>query len=261
MFAASKIVWLLIEPSMALTLLAILGALLCWTRWLRLGRAIAFSSAFLLLAAGFMPLGNLLLRPLEERFPAFGDDGGPVAGVIVLGGALTSEVSEARGQFSVNEAAERLTAMAALARRYPQAKIVFSGGSGDLAGIIPSEADSLRKVIEELMPAGRVTYERASRNTFENAVMSRMIVQPKPGERWLLVTSAWHMPRSVGLFRRAGWTITPYPVDYRTTGRGDDWRPTGSVSAGLRRTDLAVKEWIGLTFAWITGQSAELWPG
>lgn len=260
MFHASKLVWLVLEPSTALTLLALLGVALCFTRFLRAGRWLALLGVAGLLVAGFSPLGTLVLRPLESRFSPFQDDGRPVAGVLVLGGALQSDVAAARGVFAVNEAAERFTILPALARRYPDAKLVFVGGSGDLAGRIPPEADILRRVVGDLITPERLIYERASRNTYENAVNSHAQLNPAKGERWLLVTSAWHMPRAVGLFRKAGWRVTPYPVDFRTTGQGDDLRPFHAVSAGLRRLDVAAKEWAGLLFARLAGQSDALLP-
>jgi uncharacterized SAM-binding protein YcdF (DUF218 family) len=95
----------------------------------------------------------------------------------------------------------------------------------------------------------------------ENAVFSKAIVQPKPGERWLLVTSAYHMPRAIGVFRKAGFPVESYPVDWRTRGAKDALRPFGAMSDELRRTDTAVHEWVGLAVYWLIGHSSELFPG
>lgn len=255
MYYLAKIVWFFLEPSNLLIFAALAGVILAS----RLGRRLALAAVLLLIAAGFSPVGTLLLRPLEQRFPAFPADG-PVTGAIVLGGALTPDVTAARRQMNLNEAGERIVAVLDLARRHPEARLVFTGGSGDLVGGVP-EADALAAELARLAPELRLTYERASRNTVENAEMTRALVDPKPGERWLLVTSAWHMPRAVGIFRRAGWNVVAYPVDYRTTGTIEDLRPFPSLSNGLRRTDLAVKEWIGILFAYLTGKSASLLPG
>jgi uncharacterized SAM-binding protein YcdF (DUF218 family) len=111
------------------------------------------------------------------------------------------------------------------------------------------------------IPASRIELEGASRNTHENAVFTRELVRPKPGERWLLVTSAHHMPRSVGSFRRAGFAVEPYPVDWRTRGAPDLARPFGIAAGGLARTDVAVREWVGLLVYWLTGRSSALFPG
>jgi uncharacterized SAM-binding protein YcdF (DUF218 family) len=104
-----------------------------------------------------------------------------------------------------------------------------------------------------------VTLEPRSRNTVENAVFSKAIAQPKPGERWLLVTSAQHMPRSVGAFRQAGFPVEAYPVAWRT----DVHYRFGlslTIGSNLARLDLAANEWVGLLAYWLAGQSSALWP-
>jgi uncharacterized SAM-binding protein YcdF (DUF218 family) len=117
-------------------------------------------------------------------------------------------------------------------------------------------------VLESLgIPRARITLEDRSRNTVENAVLSKAIAQPKPGERWLLVTSAHHLPRAVGVFRKAGFPVEAYPVDWRTRGVDDVLRPFATVGDGLRRSDTAVREWVGLAVYWLTGRSSELFPG
>ena len=117
------------------------------------------------------------------------------------------------------------------------------------------------RLLESLgIPRARITLEDRSRNTVENAVLSKAIAQPKPGERWLLVTSAHHLPRAVGVFRKAGFPVEAYPVDWRTRGPEDALRPFASVGDGLRRSDTAVREWVGLAVYWLTGRSSELFP-
>ena len=124
------------------------------------------------------------------------------------------------------------------------------------------EAEFALRLLESLGVAkGRVVAEDKSRNTVENARFSRELAQPKPGERWLLVTSAYHLPRAVGIFRKAGFPVEAYPVDWRTRGTGDALRPFPTMGEGLRRTDTAMREWIGLAAYWVTGQTSELFPG
>jgi uncharacterized SAM-binding protein YcdF (DUF218 family) len=180
----------------------------------------------------------------------------------VLGGALSPDVSHARDTVALNEAAERLTVVAELARRYPDARIIFSGGSGSVIFAERPEAEFALRLLESLgVPKGRVVAEDKSRNTVENARFSRELAQPKPGERWLLVTSAYHLPRAIGIFRKAGFPVEAYPVDWRTRGSGDVLRPFPTLGEGLRRTDTAMREWVGLLAYWIGGQSSELFPG
>jgi len=170
-------------------------------------------------------------------------------------------VSAGRGIVALNESGERLTAFAELARRYPDAKLVFTGGSGQILFSAAREADIAGSLFEGLgIPRERIILEDQSRNTWQNAVLTRDLVSPQPGERWLVITSAWHMPRSIGCFRAAGFDVEAYPVDFRTRGQGDLWRPFSSVSEGLRRVDTAVREWIGLVAYRATGRTSELLP-
>jgi uncharacterized SAM-binding protein YcdF (DUF218 family) len=106
----------------------------------------------------------------------------------------------------------------------------------------------------------RITAEEQSRNTIENAVFSRLLADPKPGQRWLLVTSASHMPRAIATFRAAGFAVEAYPVDWHTKGRHDTAELFGSPAGGLAMTDYAVHEWVGLAVYWLTGKTSELFP-
>ena len=260
-FILSKVVGFFALPSDIAATLAALGVALLFTRFRRTGRAFATLGVVLLLVAGLTPLGNALMLPLEERFPPWDASRGAPTGIIVLGGAVGPELSAARNTPDLNESAERITATAALAQKYPDARIVYSGGNARLVLTGGIEADYAIDLLESLDVArARVLAERQSRNTIENAEFSKKLAEPKPGERWLLVTSAYHMPRAIGAFRRAGFPVEAYPVDWRTRGPIDLWLPFESVTAGLRRTDTAVHEWIGLVAYWLTGRTSELFP-
>jgi uncharacterized SAM-binding protein YcdF (DUF218 family) len=259
-FTASKIFGFFALPSNVLMLLAIVGAALVFTQRKRLGQGLFIVSLFLFAIAGWSPLGNWLMTALEDRFPAWDESRGAPTGIIVLGGAISPDVSANRGSAALNESAERMTAVAALARRYPEARIVFTGGSGRLLGGA-AEADFVLPLWESFgIGRERVTLEDRSRNTSENARFTRELVQPKQGERWLLVTSAYHMPRSIGVFRREGFAVEAYPVDWRTRGATDALLPFAALSAGLARTDAAVHEWAGLFAYWVTGRSTGVLP-
>lgn len=258
-FYLSKLFWAVAVPSTFLTLLALAGLVLARFRP-RAGLAIATLAVLGLLIGGIGPVGRALIQPLEDRFPVFIDDGRPVDGIIVLGGAELPLIFAARGQPAFQESAERLLAMGELARRYPQARVLFSGGSSQLRAA-PSEADTVRAALPALgLAPDRVEFEATSRNTAENARLSLAYAKPAPGERWLLVTSAFHMPRAMGCFRAAGFDVTAYPVDFRTTGSDLD-ELNRSVSGGLMELDLGVREWIGLVVYRLTGRIGSLLPG
>jgi uncharacterized SAM-binding protein YcdF (DUF218 family) len=259
-FTLSKTLGFFAWPSNFLISIGLVGLVLLCTPWRRLGSWLVVTSLVLVVLAGYSPLGNVLILPLEQRFPPWDPSHGAPDGIVVLGGAIESDISAARGAIALNEAAERITATAELARRYPDARIIFSGGSGSLFDTI-SEAPAAVKELEALGVApDRITAEEQSRNTVENAVFSELLAQPKPGEHWLLVTSAFHMPRAIATFRAAGFPVEAYPVDWRTRGPADATMPFSVLPAGLAVTDTAVHEWIGLVAYRLTGRTAELFP-
>lgn len=263
MFVASKIAWFLATPSNLLVALGLVGAILACAarpRLARVGRRLAIVSLALVLLLGISPAGTWLLYPLEQRFPAFVEDEKPIAGAIVLGGAILPNLSFDRRQLVLGDAGERIVAFADLARRYPNLRLIFSGGSGALLGEDAVEAAAFARFGTSLgIEPSRVTLERVSRTTWENAQMSKPILSPDAEGRWLLVTSAWHMPRAVGAFRAAGIDVVPYPVDYRTS-PVRLWRLEPSIATGLERVDFAVREWLGLLGYRLAGRSSALFP-
>lgn len=258
-FIASKIFGFLLAPVHVGIFLCAIGAALLYTRWRAWGGALATAGALALIVMGFSPLGHMLAAALEARFPEPAPDMPAPDGIIVLGGAADAELSAERNWPVLSEAAERLTTPIALMRKYPQARLVFAGGSAT-PGSRP-EAEAVRRFWREAgVDKGDVLYEDRSRNTLENAVFARERVQPEPGERWLLVTSALHMPRAMGVFRKAGFPVIAFPVDYRTD--GELWRlefPGGATGA-LNLVDAAVHEWGGLVVYWLTGKTDALFP-
>ena len=239
--------------------LGVVGVILLATRFARFGRKLVTASIVLLVLCGFTPLGNFLIYPLESRFPPWDAARGAPDGIIVLGGPIDPELSAVHGRPAVRSASDRIFAAVELARRYPNARIVFTGGSAALVSGDEREADYAATLLEKLgIAKERLILERDSRNTYENAVFTKALVTPKPGERWLLVTSGYHMPRSYGIFRKAGFAVEPYPVDWKV----GHLLTFDTLSAdNLFRADLAVREWIGLVAYRLAGRTGELLPG
>ena len=261
-FVLSKTLGILLLPINFLIGAGLLGAILLATRFARLGRKLLIGSVVLLAMCAFSPLGYWLLYPLEQRFPPWDAARGAPDGMIVLGSSIDSDLSVAHGGAVVRSTPDRVIAAAALAHRYPNARIVFAGGSPHLISNDAREADYAGALFESLgIAKARILMERRSRNTQENAEFSKAVAAPKNGERWLLVTSAFHMPRSVGLFRKAGFAVEPYPVDWRV-GDSSDLLLFSTIGLdGLARTDIAIREWIGLFAYRATGKIDALLPG
>jgi len=260
-FILSKTAAFVLLPSNLMIALGLAGLLLLVTRFNRAGIRCVIASLFLLALAGFSPLGAMLGQALESRFPPWDAGRGAPDGIVVLGGGIASQVSQAYGEPVVSSDAGRIVAIAKLARAYPNARIVYAGGEGSLFPKGTSEGQYLYLLLDSFgIPRERVTLETRSRNTYENAAFAKEVAQPKPGERWLLVTSAQHMPRAVGCFRRIGFPIEAYPVGWRMRAGGSAL-PGSVLSSGLRNLDAATHEWLGVVAYWLTGRTSELLPG
>jgi len=262
-FFLSKTFGVMLLPSNFLIGVGIVGLILLFTRFASLGRKLVVASVLLLALCGFSPIGNLLLYPLESRFPPWDDTRGAPDGIVVLGGSIEPDLSASHGVAVFGASIDRIVAAAGLARRYPNARVVYSGGNANLiSSDAAKEADFAMPVFESFgFSRKRLIMERRSRNTQENAEFSKALVSPKNGERWLLVTSAFHMARSVGIFRNIGFEVEPYPVDWRMGGRADLLKFSGLFIEGLSRVDTASREWMGLVAYWITGKTSEFFPG
>jgi uncharacterized SAM-binding protein YcdF (DUF218 family) len=258
-FLLSKTIAFLLLPSNFLILLGLIGILLMVARRKRAGLILVLTSVVLLVIAGWWPTSSLLTHSLESRFPPWKATRAP-DGIVVLGGAIKSRLSHEFGQAVLGDEADRVIAMAKLARTYPAARIVYSGGDASLRGNRLPEVDFVAPLLEGLgIPSDGVVLEPNSHNTAENAAFTKELVKPKPGELWLLVTSAQHMPRAVGCFRRVGFPVEAYPVGWRT---GSDAYLGGPSTFGdaLARFDSATHEWVGLFVYWITGRTSEFLP-
>lgn len=258
-FTLSKLVWFVLSPVNLAILLALLAGLLAFTRFARPARWLGMASLLFLALMAFSPLPRLVMWPLENRFPQQPAAKGPVAGIVVLGGA----VGVARGDVVLTSAGARMTKAVELARLHPQARIVFAGGAANLISpVTDTEADGASVLFEGLgLPRERIVLEDESRNTRENALFIKRLVDPKPGERWLLVTSAWHMPRSMGVFRQAGFGVEAFPVDYLTEERVERFlRVSGRAPRGLMIADDGFKEWVGLVAYRLMGYTDALFP-
>jgi uncharacterized SAM-binding protein YcdF (DUF218 family) len=255
-FAVTHLLGVLLQPASLLILAALTGLLL---QRRRAGRVLLVAGVLGLAAILVLPINYWLLMPLEDRFPR---PAAPphVDGVIVLGGAVDGFLSAERGIPSLNGAAERMTEFVALARAYPEARLVFTGGIGAVLPGAEPEAQVARALFTAMgIPPERVAYENNSRTTFENAVNSMAMVKPMPNSVWLLVTSASHMPRAVAVFRAAGWPVIPWPVGYKTA---HSWLQSLTVPLSERISDIdvALHEWAGLAAYRMTGRTAALFP-
>lgn len=261
-FVISKLFWNAVQPLSLVFLLGLLALFLIGFRWLRLAAtSLAFALLILFLTL-YTTLGSVLLQTLEARFPRVESDPSEVSCMIVLGGAFETEVTTARGGIDLNQSGDRFVEALRLALRYPQAKILVSGGDGSLSGAFEGDAAASIRYFEAFGISGdRLITETTSRNTDENAQNSRDLLASNGLGQCLLITSAFHMPRSVGLFRKAGVAVTPWPVDYRTAGNLSFTLDFTQPTLNAQQTSTAVREWVGLAAYRALGRIDAVFPG
>lgn len=261
MSAIISIIGALTVVSNLIVLAALAGAIALLFRWRRMGLALVWSAALGLVLIGFGPLGYILMRPLEDRFPRPPADMPEPAGIIVLGG-IVSGVGAPRGAIALTQDGERLSEAASLAHRYPNAMIVFSGGTFGNLPEASTEAFMAKRFLTELgVEETRIVLETRSLSTAQNAAFTQELLKPQPDQRWVLVTSASHMPRAVGSFRGVRFPVIPFPVGYTTSGLPSDYSMIRlEASTSLVRADVAVHEWVGLVLYWFLGRTDALFP-
>ena len=259
-FILGKIFWLLATPGNFLVLVLLVGVLWFVLSRRRRGFALVVAAVAVMTVIAVFPVGEWLSLPLENRFSVPLPLPEKIDGIVLLGGPVEDLITGARAQIALNDAVARLTDAEVLARRFALARVVVTGGDRyAFATGFPEGAIMRDFLVARGVEPERIIAETRARTTYENAVYSLEEAKPKPGETWLLVTSALHMPRAVGCFRKVGWTVLPYPVDYRTTG-AFSVRPVLSFEHELELVTAATKEWIGLVAYRVLDHTDALFP-
>jgi len=259
-FYFSKIFWLALNPGNVFFLLFSAAVLLLWLGKVIVARFFLTALVLAMSVVAFFSVGSWLLYPLESRFAINPILPKQVDGIIILSGGVGAESTVVKNQTQVNGQVDRELAFMRLARLYPNAKLLYTGGSSSLTQQRFKGADAARRMMmEQEFDVDRVLFERESRNTVESAVLSQKLLLPENGESWILITTAWHMPRSVGVFCVVGWPVIPYPVDYKTSKEGL-FDINFSFANHLNDLDVGIKEWLGLVVYRITGRTNKIIP-
>lgn len=259
-FTLSKIFWVLIQPLNALCLLAISGLGLRFA-WKSAGQRVMNAALILILILGIFPIGPALMVWLETRYRAPETLPARIDGMIVLGGAFESYLTKASGHIAANGQISRVLCFVELARAHPESRLVFSGGSGDIMNPDAMETEDAKAFFNlTAINTRKIIYEDKSRNTYENARFTREIVKPRKDEHWVLITSAYHMPRSMGVFAAADWPVIPYPCDRKTDGSYGLFSRLPGITGNFGMLNISLKEILGSIVYYLTGKSAFILP-
>lgn len=261
MFLASKLFWLLAQPLSLVFILLVLSFLFATIGWRRLYRFLSGLAATLLFLTLFTSAGAVLLQGLEDRIPRPASLPADLSCIIILGGSFENEVIAKRGGMEFNQAADRFVEGLRLAQSHPSARILVSGGDGSFSGTYDGDAQTSKTFFTTFgIAPERLIREDQSRTTFENAANTKQLLEENGLSNCALITSAFHIPRSVGLFRKLGIDVTPWPTDYRTSGNVSLGLDFSQPSLNAQLTTTAMREWTGLLAYFITGRTHVLFP-
>ncbi|HCD06255.1 MULTISPECIES: YdcF family protein [unclassified Methylophaga] len=259
-FVISKLAWAVLSPVMLLNILLVFGTLLLILGYRRIALRFLFPAMLFSLSLMLLPVGDWLIYPLEARISQplqLPDD---IDGIIVLGGGEDIKSTISWQQPQVGQASDRYFGAAYLAARYPGSPVIFTGGHNLLffdAGTTPAQL-SHQLLTMVGIDEKRLIIESQSRNTYENFQMLKTVLPQRHGQ-YLLVTSAYHMPRSIGIAKKQGINVLPYPVDYRSQ-TGDSRRLDFAVFDQLEKLEPAWREWVGLTAYFVAGKTSQWFP-
>jgi uncharacterized SAM-binding protein YcdF (DUF218 family) len=261
LFVFSKLIWILGQPLSLAFILGAIGVLAALLRWRRFGLACSGLSALILFVALFTSTGAVLTQGLEQRFARPTVDPAALECMIVLGGGFATEVTTTRGGYELNAAGDRFVEALRLAHKYPQARILVSGGDGTIVGDEEGDAVISQRMFAAFgIDTARLIEDRTSRTTYENAINTKPLLAANGLSDCLLITSGFHMPRSMGIFRKLDIPVVPWPVDYRTSGRDSLALDATQPSLNAELLGIAVREWIGLLGYYLTGRTASFYP-
>ena len=258
-FELSKILWAIAMPLNALCLLILLGWVVRKLIHDKAGRVMITTGVITILVFAILPIGPMMVTWLERQYPPTQELPEQVDGIIVLGGMFETYLSNTFKRISMNDQVDRMVCFADLVKKYPKARKIFSGGPGDfLHPGVTESSDAIRflgRFAFELEER-RIVFEESSRNTYENVVKSKESIMPQEGENWIVITSGYHMPRTMGIFAKQDWPVIPYACDLKTDGTYNPFTRMPNAVFNFEMLNIAVKEILGSIIYRITGKSA-----
>jgi uncharacterized SAM-binding protein YcdF (DUF218 family) len=259
-FYFSKIIWSVISPDSLFIILLTLCLLLFLFTQKQKAMILLSTLTLSTLLLSIFSIGDWMLYPLENRFQHNPQLPEHIDGIILLGGAVIADRSVEWQQLETNQFHERLSSFIQLAHLYPEARLVFSGGNASTDENKPTEAKiAAAYFLESGISPDRLFIEDKARNTAENASFSMLLVNPQMNETWIIITTAYHMPRAIGVFCQQNWKAIPFPVDHQTL-PSNLYQPGFSLIAHANNLVLASHEWLGLLAYFLSGKIHHLFP-
>ena len=257
-FYLSKFLWHLFNPFNCILLLLILSVILNFFKFLKFAKIILYFTFFLFFITGVLPTGSYLLYLLEKNYHNKVNLPENVDGILILSGGTIPFLTKEYDQISLNSSVERLTESIQLMKKYPKAKAVFAGGTGSIQYPDLSHSDVAKKFYESLgVNIQNIHFDNKSRNTYEHFVFAKKKFDPNKDEKWVLVTSAFHLKRAINVGEKLGWEFIPYATDYKLP-KKFRWKLSTNFLGNLGSFQHSSHEWVGIISYYLMGRSSKI---
>ena len=257
-FFLSKFLWFLFNPFNSILFLFFLSVILNFFKFQKFSKIMLYFTFLLFFIAGALPTGSYLLYLLEKNYHNKVNLPENVDGILILSGATNPFLTKEYDQISLNGAVERLTESIQLMKKYPKAKVFFAGGSGYVEHPDLNHSDVAKKFYESLdVNTKNIFFDKKSRNTYENIVFAKKKFNPNINEKWILVTSAFHLKRAISVGEKLGWELIPYATDYKL-GKKFRWKLSTNIFYNLGSLQNSSHEWVGIISYYLMGRSSKI---
>ena len=257
-FLLSKILWILFAPFNLILLLIILASIFSFLNFILFSRIFYLTAILFFLISGVIPSGAFLMYQLERDYYNQVSLPGTIDGILILSGATKPYLTKVHNQISINSNGERLIESAVLIKKYPKAKVIFSGGSGTILDYEFTHSEAAKIFYQNLeIDSNRINFENKSRNTYENILFSKNIANPKVDENWVLVTSAFHLKRAINISEKISWNLIPYPTDFKQP-KKFNWKFEYNLLDNLVRFRQGSHEWLGIIVYYLMGKTSKI---
>ena len=257
-FFLSKILWILFSPFNLILLLIILAFIFSFFKFILCSRIFYLSALLLFLTTGAIPTGAFLMHQLEKNYYNKVSLPNTIDGILILSGATRPYLTKIHNQVTIKSNGERLIESVVLIKKYPKAKVIFAGGSNTILDYEFTHSEAAKIFYQNLgINLDRINFEDQSRNTYENIVFSKNIANPKVDENWVLVTSAFHLKRSINISEKISWNLIPYPTDFNQP-KKFNWKFEYNLLNNLVLFRQASHEWLGIIAYYLMGRTSKI---
>lgn len=257
-FYLSKILWEIFNPLNTIVILFIFSFVSSIINLNLISKFLKILGLLFFIIFGILPTGSYLNYILEKDFFYNNELSSDIKGMVILSGATNPYLTKEHQKVSLGGSVERLTESIQIIKNNPSIKIIFSGGPAYINHPNLNDSDSAKIFFSQMgVDISKIIFEDNSRNTYENILFSKEIAKPKIDEKWIVITSASHMRRTINVSNKLNWKLIPYPTDFNV-GKKFKFNISYNFLQNFNHSNKAVHEWVGLVYYYLLGKTNQI---